>query len=455
MKPESNTDRVESRAFWAALAFFALGLLVLGGRLYSGDAEAYFTVGFQFSLGRLPAISERLVGYGVRGTAGLFYAKFGLGFSLILIPLIWITLMLAAVMGASLTGPVLYTSAHLIGPIMGGAGVYLFHTLQHRLGFTRCSRTVGTVFFLFGGLWLVYSRFLFSELFAGVLVLTVLHGLLEETSTGDWLVGAASAFLVLTRSEMVLFAGPVILVRLLRHRRLVPHVVSFVLGASVFGWYNWLRFGNPLYTGMGHSAVETFSTPIVLGFYGQFFAPGNGLFVYAPFLVVPVSVSLIVLVRTKLYDDGRILAVGVGCLFYLLLHSAWHSWMGGWSWGPRRVIPILGLIHLSVGFSWSKLSSTLRGMLWGLLPLSLLLNTAGLIGDFNEYYRGLFYERDVLFDPAYAQVVRHNLGLLRGQFSVDNIWVQLFGLGGATAVLGGILLVVILMTRNFVGGFRL
>lgn len=455
MTANAISGSTRRRAFYAALAFFVISMIFMGGRFYSGDAEAYFTVGFQLTLGRLPAISERLVGYGVRGTAGLLYAKFGLGFSLVLMPLIGTTLFVASLSGAKLAGPVLYLSAHLIGPMVGGAGVYLFHTLQTRLGIVRRGRLAGTVFFAFGGLWLVYSRFLFSELLAGVLLLILVHGMLGSGIRGDWIVALTGAFLVLVRSEMVLIAGPLILLRIYDERRLLPHLSAFVLGGAIFGWYNWLRFGNPIYTGMGHSAVETFSTPIPLGLYGQFFAPGNGLFLYAPYLIPPLVVAGVMLGRTGLYRDRFMLTLAVGVVAYLLVHSAWHSWMGGWSWGPRRVIPLLGLLHLSVGFTWSSLSTSLRGLIWGLLPVSLLLNTAGLIGNFNDYYRGLFYSRDVLFRFQYAQVIAHNQGIFNGTYPIDNLWLNLFGVNDGFVIVGGLLVVGGLLTREFFAPSRL
>ncbi|MFB6346369.1 MAG: hypothetical protein ABEK50_11460 [bacterium] len=434
------SERTARRAFFAATAFFLLSLIVLGGRFYSGDAEAYFTVAFKLSLGELPAISERLAGYGVRGTAGLLYAKFGIGLSLVLIPLIWITLIIALLAGGILSGPVLYASAHLIGPAIGGLGVYLFHTAQARLDFPERSRQAGTLFFLLGGLWLVYSRHLFAEPLVGVLLLSALHGILTEGSFGDWLLAGSTALLFLARAETLLIVGPVILVRLYKKRRLRPYVTFGVLAVGVFGWYNWLRFGRPFYTGMGHSKVETFSTPVLLGLYGQFFAAGNGLFVYAPFLGPTVLVSGLRLYKIGLYRDEYFLAWGAGCVMFLLLHSAWHSWMGGWSWGPRRMIPLLGFIHLAVGFSWQYLSGAFRRFLGVLLPISLAVNFAGLFGDFNQYYRGLFYSRDVLFDPANAQIVGHHLGLLSGQYAIENFWLNVLGLNYGIPVLVTLLL---------------
>lgn len=449
MKQTKITETIRHRAFYAALAFFVLSLAFVGWRLYSGDAEAYFTVAFRLSLGQLPAISERLAGYGVRGTAGLLYAKFGLGFSLVLIPLVWTTMVIASLSGSVLTGPVLYASSHLIGPILGGAGIYLFHTLQARLGMTRTARRAGTLMFLFGGLWLVYSRFLFSELFAGVLLLACVHGVLDRESSGDWLLAFAASFLFLVRGETVLITVPLVLVRWWKTGRTAPYLLVGGCTLFVFGWYNWLRFGRPFYTGMGHSRVESFSTPILLGFYGQFFAPGNGLFLYAPFLIPVFPVAGMILYRTGLWRSKYFLSLVLGSLAYLLLHSVWHSWMGGWSWGPRRMVPLLPLIHLSVGFSWSALSTGMKRLTWTLIPASLILNAGGLLGDFNEYYRGRFYSKDVLFDPDYAQVFRYNVGLLRGEFNLENVWIGLFGNQGGIFFAFILFVVTFVLLRKF------
>lgn len=409
------------------LAYVLLALACFSGHLASGDAEAYFAVAWHLLMGEPPTIPRYLEGYGVLGPGGLYYAKFGLGQSLLILPLLGATVVVAALGGRVLLGEELRAAALLVGPVMGGLGTVVFDRVQGELGLDQTARRVSCCFLVFGGLWLVYGRYLFAELSVAVFFLLVVYGRLLASRRGDWLMGFSALGTVLLRLETILVVAPVLGLRLRETRRWRPLLALPGAAPLVIGFYNYLRFSTPLRVGMGESAVETFSTPPLLGFLGQFFAPGNGLFVYAPFLLVVLLVSADRLVRGDWNPPGWTWALLAGSLLYLLLHSAWHSWMGGWSWGPRRVVPLLPLIHLLVGCNWSRFSRALRGFMIVLLPVSLLLNLGGLAGNFNHYYRGTFYRVDVLWNPWHAQVLRQNLGLLTGDDPLDWFWVRLLG----------------------------
>jgi hypothetical protein len=426
-------------AFYFALGLFFLALAVFGGHFYSGDGQAYFTVAFKLSLLDAPTISEALHGYGVHGPEGGYYAKFGLGYSLILMPFVLITLIIASLSGTVLQGPVLYSSVMLSGPILGGLGIYLFHRLQCVWGFDKSSRLASSLFFACGGLWLSYTRFLFSELSVAVLLLVAVNGFSMESSYDDWVVGMASGLAVLTRIEVLVLVLPLLYLKWTRGGTLSSLLIPLFGSGCVIGLYNWCRFGNPFFSGMGNSAVETFSTPIVKGFYGQFFAVGNGLFVYAPYLGVAVIVAIMLGVRRELPSVGE-MGLVLGGLIYVFIHSAWHSWMGGWSWGPRRMIPLLPFFHLSLSRTWSHASRRLKRLLIFLLMVSVLVNIAGLLGDFNDYYRGTFYRHDVLFSWSTAQIVQQPQLLLTGSARIDNFWLMGFGVKIGSAVVIGLLL---------------
>lgn len=414
------------RAFYWGIAYFLLALMVFGGHLYSGDAEAYFLVAYKLLTLQAPVMPDFLTGFAAPGPDGALYAKFGLGLSLQLIPLLLTQVLLSVVMAAPpLSGQTMRAAVLLVGPLVGGAGTVLFHRLQYRLGVEPTARAVGTAFLVVPGLWLVYSRFLFSELSVAVCVLVVLYGLTFSSRRGDWLVGLGSGWALLLRVDALALVLPVLAVRGYRRGRWRPLGFPVLGAALIVGFYNAARYGTPFYSGMGHSAVETFSTPLWKGLLGQFVAPGNGLFVYAPHLAVVLGVYG--LSRWRRSDGPGLYgwAFLAGLAVYLGVHSTWHSWMGGWSWGPRRLVPLMGVLGLAVPLAWRRMSPRVKRYTVYLLGLSAFLNLGGLAADFNRYYRGTFYQVDVLFDPRYAQVVHQNVGLWTGRWPLDLFWWNL------------------------------
>lgn len=434
-------DEYRGEAFYFGLSFFFLAFCFFGGHVYSADGQAYLSVALNLVLAQPPTVPTGLEGFGVHGVDGLYYSKFGLGYSLVLVPFVVVAILVAGLFGQVLTGPVLEASVLLSGPVLGGLGVYLFDRLQVKLDVPDSPRRAATVFFALGGLWLVYARMLFSELAVGVALLVLLLAQFSEEEGRSWLVGFAAALMVLMRLETIVLVGPLLLAHVVRTGKWIPTATPPVLAAGLIGYYNWMRFGNPVTAGMGSSPAEAFSTPLLKGLAGQFVAPGNGLFVYAPYLGVCLVVSLLLVIRRRPTHTTTWGALLVGVAAYLLVHSTWHSWMGGWSWGPRRLVPLLGPLHLLVAVTWWHGSIGLKRLLLILLCFSIVINVGGLLGDYADYYEGAFYVRDVLFHPGQSQVWNQTLGLLRGEYPLDSFWVRLAGSVPGTVVLGGWLLV--------------
>lgn len=412
------------------MVYFLLALVVFGGHLYSGDAEVYFLVAYKLLTLQAPVLPEYLAGFVAPGPDGALYAKFGLGLSLQVMPLLFVQVLWSVLMAAPpLGGATMRAAALLVGPLVGGAGTVLFHRLQYRLDLEPSTRAVGTFFLVVPGLWLVYSRFLFSELSVAVCLLVVLYGLTLPSRRGDWCVGLGSGWAMLLRVDALALVLPLLVVRGYRRGRWRPLAVPVGAACLLTGFYNTARYGSPWYSGMGHSAVETFSTPFLEGFLGQFVAPGNGLFVYAPHLAVALLVCGLARWRRSAWPGlyGWAFVAGLGV--YLGVHSTWHSWMGGWSWGPRRLVPLLGVLGLSVPMAWRWMTLRLKRLMVSLLGFSFLLNLGGLAGDFNRYYRGTFYQVDVLWDPRHAQIVHGNLGLWTGRWPLDWFWWKLLPTG--------------------------
>jgi hypothetical protein len=138
-------------------------------------------------------------------------------------------------------------------------------------------------------------------------------------------------------------------------RRLVRAALMLLpLGLTVagLGLYDLARFGSPLVTGYSlsndPSALQDLHPSHTLGsfvgaLYGLLVSPGKGVLEYAP------PVALVPLGAATLWIRRR---AETALLFALILIDlAAHAnvlirWVGGWSWGPRFLMPVLPLMLL-------------------------------------------------------------------------------------------------------------
>ncbi len=108
--------------------------------------------------------------------------------------------------------------------------------------------------------------------------------------------------------------------------------------------YNLARFGDPLEFGYKPPADPGFTTPLFEGAAGLLFSPEKSLLLFAPAIVL-VPAALVALARGR-----RAFAALIAGLFAtsFVLAATWHSWMGGWSWGPRLLIPGVAVLLVAL-----------------------------------------------------------------------------------------------------------
>jgi hypothetical protein len=325
------------------------------------------------------------------------YAYFGLGVSLLLIPLVAIGQGLFGSSTALVT---------LFEPLLTAATVVALWLLLRELHVGRRRALWVVWLYAFGTLAWHYAGVLFIEPLVALCLTVAMLALLRFRRAGQRsaliLAGSAVGMAVVARVDSaLLIALPVSLYALVlvvqrrrtggilgtqasRWRRGGLLIALFGAPVGLAGaidlWYDWLRYGTPFKTGYAAYDGLGFTFPLIKGIYGLLLSPGVGLFVFVPVLVMAV-VGFSNFWRRWPLEVGLVTAVvGLRVVFY----AGWWSWDGGVSWGPRFLIPILPLMMIGLGFL--SLSGWRRVGLWITASLSVGVQLLGQLVWFGIWF---------------------------------------------------------------------
>jgi hypothetical protein len=235
---------------------------------------------------------------------------------------------------------------------------------------------VAAITYGFSTIALAYTRDFYAD---PLLALLVALGLLLSFRQGaTWMILPVTALAVLAKPTGIIL-GPVLSFYLLWKTRrfwlsLLPGIGSAV-GLVLYFLYNSYRFGN----------FRTFGPPwafsikfVPQGLAEMLISPGEGLIWFCPCLILSmVAFSQMKTMRLEAWTIVALAATSV------LLHSFYPSLgLGGWSWGPRHLLPILpGLVALTgvPRNGWRKVLvlSTILGF---------LVTAPNLLSFYTRYY---------------------------------------------------------------------
>jgi hypothetical protein len=213
----------------------------------------------------------------------------------------------------------------------------------------------------------------------------------------------------------------------------IRYAVAFggpiVAALAILLWLNELRFGS--FFEFGPNAYDRgFSTPLWVGLYGYLFTPGRSVFLYSP----PLILGILAFGRFfRQYRSEAFLFVGI-VLTYLVIYSTFGYWAGGWSWGPRYLLPIVPFLTLPVAywFDWSwrvAFVGVLALLGVGVQVLGVAVNYSYVTWDWIN--QKLNPPDAYLFVPDISPIPTHLADLLQGR-NVDLwlLWVyHQFGFG--------------------------
>jgi hypothetical protein len=177
------------------------------------------------------------------------------------------------------------------------------------------------------------------------------------------------------------------------------------IGLLLYCLYNFYRFG--LFFKFGQAfkfSISYFPTGLV----GLLFSPGGGLLWFTPCAFL----SFVALWRMEIKRLEAYAIFGFAAA-YLLLHCCWQVWWGGWSWGPRLLLPILpGLIALT-----GLLNGKSRQAFVALGVLTFILTAPNLVTSYKRYYAEAYEDNvqdsEFYWSPSRSQLLHEWPAALR------------------------------------------
>ncbi|PSO98660.1 MAG: hypothetical protein BRC51_14600 [Cyanobacteria bacterium SW_12_48_29] len=348
---------------------------------------------------------------GALGADGYYYSKWYPLLPVLAVPFVALGIALSEIVNL----PAHYTAAVCaltLSPLLTAATTALVALLALRLGSDRRGACLAALSFAFGTIALTYTGYFFAEpLLAFLTVASLYFGL---GSTRKEIISASLfAGINLLAKPPGGIVGPILSAYLFFKKRplattLLP-LVSTIIFVIVYGIYNYMRFGDPLFFGhawisevpsqVGSAIIEQqgssepaetgqqqegileaillkLSVP-AKGIFGLLLSPGGGLLWYCPPVILAFR-GFYKALKTKPLEALTIITVFLGLL--LIYSGAW--WAGGWAWGPRYLLPALpGLFALT-----ALLKKHWRNVLIALTVIGFIVNAPTMVSFYQRYY---------------------------------------------------------------------
>lgn len=377
----------DRRAAWLLFGLLlSVFLVTSGGHFYSADGSKEYEVTRAIVTRRAIDVPRS---QGLPGRNGKFYPPHGLGQSIAWVPFY------AA--GATLERAGFGDASHglaaswLNAVATAAIGAMLF-LLARGTRASRASSLALALIFGFSSMAWVYSKNTFDVVLTGALVTAGALLLVRAEEDGGRLstlawAGAALGWAGVTRvSTVVLWPLGVAFVWTLgrtgRVRRLVAFAVPAAASLAIILSYNYLRFGSIFDDGHKNDPATALSGNAFEGIGGFLVSPARGIVFFAPVVLVAVT-GWNRLRRGAPRIAWFSLAAFVATM---LTYAKVQGWQGGFSWGPRFLIPVLPLAVLPavrVLDRWRDLSRLARAGVMLLVTGGGILTLPGVLADYQ------------------------------------------------------------------------
>jgi hypothetical protein len=310
-----------------AVAVAAVLLLFQQGQITVSDGATMYQATKSITHGTLsiPADDRN----GVVGLGDDHYSKYGIGLSLLAVPPYLLAKAVGGVVGHADRAE--QAAVASLMPLIAALLAVAIFLLAKRLGASNRSSVLIGAGAVLGTYALPYGKDFFAEPLTALFVtLAFERAIARRPVAAGAFLGAAG----LTRPQsfiLVFVLVPVVAWK--QGRRAALRSLQPVLAAGVIqALVNVGRFGSPLDFGYGG---ETFDNNLFSGLTNLLLEPSKSVVLFAP-LVVLLPPALVLLWRRQ--RDACVLLTG-NLLIVTLMTATWSSWQGGWSWGPRLLLP--------------------------------------------------------------------------------------------------------------------
>ena len=366
--PETRPSRPPLRTAVTLFLFLnALYLLTSTGRVHTMDEISAVMQSESLTLHGTTAIPQATgsgVFFGKVGRDGRPYSPYPPGQALMLVPWYGLGSVLAKLPGVPPQSRDLVVSmtATWSNATFAALTAALIFLLAHALGLSTRDALITALVIAVATPLFVYSGWLFSEPLTALCWVGAALALFGMSSSETIsarravVAGLLLGFALHLRATNVIAAGVFLIATLIRDRRqaLKPvAVAALVIGA--FGLLYLLRnqmlygspldFGYPQYAEAGRE-THSFHISMASGLFALLLSPGKSILLFCPVVILAV----LGLRRLWLRDRGLALVCGLIPLLYLLFYSHYSGFEGGYSYGPRYLVPplVLGCVALAV-----------------------------------------------------------------------------------------------------------
>lgn len=421
----------QSAALWLFLLLLSLYLMTLGGQLFTSDGAAMYRTTqalvryHTLAVAPDPGLPQLVIGWD-----GQTYSGYDLGQPLLAIPFYLLGWLLARLLPHGNEMALTIFSVSLLPQVATAlTGVVLY---KLSFGLFRTQRIAIALPLLWGTGTLAwpYSKFYFGESLLSLFLLLacwlVVQAQQRHPKSALLVAGSALGTAIAVRAAAAIYFPAFLAYLLLEQRKKTANRTAFIgpfLGQAslftmgvfpamcLFLWHNYRRFHAISHTGY---AGQGFTTPLYVGLYGLLFSSGRSLFVYSPLLLLGV----VSLAHFGQQFPALRLFILTACATVIPFYSMWWTWHGGWSWGPRFLVPLAPFLLLPLG---AKLATRPWWRATGLVWLgSLLVVIPGVSVDFNPYIINSIQgdyanESRLWFFPWASPIIGHWHYLLTGQ----------------------------------------
>ncbi len=334
----------------------------------------------------------------------------------------------------------------LLGPLLTASTAAAVYGLARALSYPSPASLLAALVYAFATIAWVFSKSVMRETVAGLALVGSLwalyaatHGLSGKQSGwrafgADLACGAGLAVLVGANAAYLVLA-PVFAVALvwarwgqIGWRRQLAHLAAcglpVGLRVAALAGSNALRFGGFLNTGYSFvPGEEGFTSPLWWGALGLILSPARGLLWYTPTSLLAIA-GWRKFSRTQPVLGWTLLAVAGA---HLIVFGLWWEWWGGYTWGPRFLLPLMPCLSLAALPIFEAVFAP-RPLAWlsgSVVALIVLLGVAVQLGgvaiDYNTYEveldarfpappgRPLLYHHDpaLVYDVARSPILVH------------------------------------------------